>query len=182
MFVSAFLLKLISGTNQVQVHYLEYDIRTMSYSLKTDLVKFPAAGLQRVYHDCCISHATGELIAGTSVGEIMVFNMENLLYRAALPVATNGVLSVCAAGSFIYVGAGDGKVKKLQGNDQYWSVAGETQLHGRITSLCARSDAEELLAGTDTAKLCSLRTEDMAMRVVQVCPQQDTASQKGEPT
>jgi hypothetical protein len=124
-------------TPQVQVHFLEYDIRTMSYAIKSELLKFPAAGLQRTYHDCCLSPAPGELIAGTSVGEIMVFSTDNLLYRAALPIAANGVFSVCVAGNFLYVGAGDGKVKKLQGNDQYWSIVTEVRRPALATSRAA---------------------------------------------
>ena len=115
------------------MHFIEYDIRTMSYALKSELLKFPAAGLQRTYHDCCLSPAPGELVAGTSVGEIMVFSTDNLLYRAALPIAANGVCSVCVAGSFLYVGAGDGKVKKLQGNDQYWSIVTEVRIERGLT-------------------------------------------------
>jgi hypothetical protein len=117
------------------VHYFEYDLRSMHYSLNTQLLKFPSAGLTRTYHDCCLAPTPGELVAGTSVGEMMVFNSDNLVYRAALPISTNGVLSVCTCGPHVYVGSGDGKVKKLQGNDQYWSVVDETQLSGRVTSL-----------------------------------------------
>ena len=43
---------------------------------------------------------------------------EGQIYRAALPVSTNGLLSVCTAGDYVFIGAGDGKIKKLQGNDQ----------------------------------------------------------------
>ena len=52
---------------QVQVHFIEYDIRTMSYALKSEPLKFPAAGLQRTYHDCCLSPAPGELVAHTVI-------------------------------------------------------------------------------------------------------------------
>jgi hypothetical protein len=61
-----------------------------------------------------VSPATGELLAGTSVGELVVFNADNLIYRAALPISSNGILSLCCQGEFVFIGAGDGKVKKLQ--------------------------------------------------------------------
>ena len=139
----------------------------MHYALKTELVKFPAAGLQRTYYDCCLAPTPGELIAGTSVGEIMVFNTDNLLYRASLPMGTNGIVSICTCGNFVYVGSGDGKVKKVQGNDQYWSIVSEAQLSGRVTSLCTRADGEELLAGTDTATMYSVRCDTLAAKLLQ---------------
>ena len=43
----------------------------------------------------------------------------------------------------------------------------QVQLSGRITSLCARADMEELVAGTDTAKLYSVRADSLAQRVLQ---------------
>ena len=152
---------------KVDVHYLEYDIKSMHYQLKTQPVKFPSAGLARTYHACQVSPATGELLAGTSVGELVVFNAENQIYRAALPISTNGILSLCCQNDFVFVGAGDGKVKKLQGNDQYWTIVGEAQLNGRITTLTLRADGEELMVGTDTAKMYSLRCEDLSFRLVQ---------------
>ncbi len=55
----------------------------------------------------------------------------------------------------------------LQGNDQYWTIVGEAQLNGRISSLALRADSEEVMAGTDTAKMYSLRCSDMSFRLVQ---------------
>ena len=52
----------------------------------------------------------------------MVFNADTMIYRATLPVSTNGVHSVCIVDDFVLVGAGDGKIKKLSGSDQFWSV------------------------------------------------------------
>jgi len=154
-------------TVKVHAHYLEYDIRTMHYGLRTELLKFPSAGLARTYHDCSLSPTNGELIAGTSVGELVVFNCESLVYRAALPISTNGVLSLCSCGEYIFVGSGDGKLKKLQGNDQYWSVVGEVQLHGRVTSIVPVESSGELVVGTDTAKMYSIGCDDLSMRVMQ---------------
>jgi len=152
---------------KVDVHFLEYDIKTMHYQLKTQLVRFPSAGLTRTYHDCAMSPATGELLAATSVGELVVFNADNLIYRAALPISSNGILSLCCQGEYVFIGAGDGKVKKLQGNDQYWTIVGEAQLNGRITSLTLRADGEEVMVGTDTAKMYALACNDMSFRLAQ---------------
>jgi hypothetical protein len=55
----------------------------------------------------------------------------------------------------------------LQGNDQYWTIVGEAQLNGRISSLALRADSEEVMVGTDTAKMYALRCSDMSFRLVQ---------------
>ena len=110
---------------------------TAHFSLTTHKFRFPSTGLTRTYYDCCLGPTPGELLAGTSVGELVVFNAEHLLYRAALPIVTGGLLSLACAGSFVFVGAGDGKCKKLQGNDQYWSVVGETQVATPTVSSCS---------------------------------------------
>lgn len=152
---------------KVHVHFLEYDLRTMHYAINTQLVKFPSAGLTRTYHACCLAPTPGELVAGTSVGEMMVFNTDNLIYRATLPISTNGILSMVSCRDSIYVGAGDGKLKKLQGNDQYWTITDETALTGRVTSMAVRADQEELICGTDSAIMYSVRVHDLALRVLQ---------------
>ncbi|KAJ1486976.1 WD40-repeat-containing domain protein [Baffinella frigidus] len=151
----------------VQAHFLEYDIRTMHFGLKTEKFRFPSSGLTRTYHDCCLSPTPGELLAGTSVGELVVFSADHLLYRASLPISTNGLLAIACAGQHVYIGSGDGKFKKMQGNDQYWTVVGEVQLTGRVTSLCTRADSEEIGVGTDAGKLYSVRADDMAVRMLQ---------------
>ena len=49
---------------------------------------------------------------------------------------------------FLYVGSGDGRIKKLEGYDTQWVQLTETQLAGKVTSLSITADQREILAGT----------------------------------
>lgn len=53
------------------------------------------------------------LLAGTSGGEIAVFSVYSSIYRASMPVSSNGILCGRLSGDNLFVGGGDGKVKKL---------------------------------------------------------------------
>lgn len=53
------------------------------------------------------------LLAGTTGGEICVFSIASAIYRASMPLTSNGILSGALDKDFMYVGGGDGKVKKV---------------------------------------------------------------------
>lgn len=53
------------------------------------------------------------LLAGTSGGEICIFSVYSKIYRATMPLSSNGLLAMTLMEGFIFVGGGDGKVKKM---------------------------------------------------------------------
>jgi hypothetical protein len=65
------------------------------------------------------------LFAGTSGGEICVFSVYSKIYRATMPISSNGLLSIALIDDFIFVGGGDGKVKKLNIASGKWSLTHE---------------------------------------------------------
>jgi hypothetical protein len=90
---------------------LEYDIASMQYILKQGLCTLPNTGLTRNY---TFANIEGDLLfLGTTGGEICLFSVSNRVYRATMPISSNGVLCATFLNGFIYVGSGDGKVKKL---------------------------------------------------------------------
>lgn len=42
-----------------------------------------------------------------------MFHIPNKIFKAALPIGLNGVLSLANINDYLYVGSGDGKIKKL---------------------------------------------------------------------
>jgi hypothetical protein len=42
-----------------------------------------------------------------------IFNIPNKIFKAAIPISANGALSFAVFGNNIFVGAGDGKIRKL---------------------------------------------------------------------
>jgi len=65
------------------------------------------------------------LFTGTSGGEICLFSISSQIYRATMPISSNGLLSMVFQGDHIFIGSGDGKLKKLQVADGRWNMTHE---------------------------------------------------------
>jgi hypothetical protein len=65
------------------------------------------------------------LLAGTSGGEVCVFSIYSRIYRATMPISSNGLLSIAIIDEFLFVGGGDGKVKKINIAGGKWSMTHE---------------------------------------------------------
>jgi cilia- and flagella-associated protein 52 len=77
---------IVSNAHNIFVNYLEFDIGSMQYSIKGNPVQLPSTGLVRNY-TCSAIDPNGEFFyAGTTGGEICIFNIANLIFKAALPV------------------------------------------------------------------------------------------------
>jgi WD40 repeat protein len=63
---------------------------------------------------------------------------------------------------YIYVGGGDGKVKKLNIGGGKWVLTHEAQLDTKIVSIAASSDKKELIIGTAGGKLYRMLTTDLS--------------------
>jgi hypothetical protein len=77
-------------------------------------------------------------------------------------VSSNGILAVEEIDGTIFVGSGDGKVKKLMGQDVTWSIVAETHLGGKITSLSRSSDLREVICGTNLGCIYRLLSNDLS--------------------
>lgn len=63
-----------------------------------------------------------------------------MLFKAAIPVSNNGVLSLALCGDVLFVGSGDGKLKRLKGFETKWALEMEVPLNGSITSISSSSN------------------------------------------
>jgi len=145
--------------SQVLVHQLAFDIRSMCYSLSSDVVQFPSSGLQR-------KHISGVvrgdfLLTGTSAGDVCVFSLKHKVFRTALPVCNNGTMGIVATADVVYVAGGDGRVKALRGSDTHWDVLAENVLESGVSALTVSSDGAELVCGTKNGKLFRLLSSDL---------------------
>ncbi len=52
-------------------------------------------------------------MTGTASGEICVFSVYSSIYRASMPISSNGILSATIDSDFLYAGGGDGKIRKI---------------------------------------------------------------------
>lgn len=101
-------------------------------------------------------------ITGTSAGDICIFSLRTMVFRAALPICNNGVMSITQSGDILFVAGGDGRVKAVRGNDTHWDVLAENILETGVTALTPSSDGAELVAGTRNGRLWRLLASDLA--------------------
>ncbi|OWZ15296.1 hypothetical protein PHMEG_00011095, partial [Phytophthora megakarya] len=142
-------------SSQLLCGELAYDITSMQYRLEVSTFAMPNVGIARIYLCAAITQSRTDVLAGTAAGELVVFNTESMVYRNAVPLVRNGVQSVAACGDtgYVYVGAGDGVLKKLIGRDSEWNLVGQVQLVGGITSISISPGGSHLFAGTSAGKM-----------------------------
>lgn len=145
--------------NQVLVHTLAFDIRSMCYALTSDKVEFPASGLQRKHISGIVINEF--LLTGTAAGDICVFSIKHKVFRTALPCCNNGITGLASNGDILYVAGGDGRVKALRGHDLHWDVLAENVLEAGAMALTISSDGAELVCGTKNGKLWRLLCSDL---------------------
>ena len=149
-----------ANQTNVFMNKLEFEISSMQYILKQGLCQLPNTGLIRNYTFASIQ---GDMLfTGTTGGEVCLFSVGSQIYRATMPISSNGLLSMAILGDFIYVGSGDGKLKKLSIADGRWNMTHEAQLDSKIMSLSHSIDGKELMAGTIGGKLYRVLTEDLS--------------------
>jgi len=107
----------------VHINHLEFDIGSMQYYLKQGFCQLPNTGLVRQY---TLSSVNGDsLLLGTQGGEICIFSVYQRIYRATMPIASNGVVCLALMDDFVFVGGGDGKVRKLNIAAGKWALTHE---------------------------------------------------------
>ena len=120
------------------INSLEFDIGSMQYFLKQGAVQLPNTGLIRNY---TFSSINGDsLLLGTAGGEICVFSVNSRIYRNTMPISSNGLMAICQVEQDIFVGGGDGKVKKLNIASGRWTLTHEAQLDSKIMSISISAD------------------------------------------
>lgn len=102
----------------------------VQWQLKLTPYQMPSSGgIIRTFQEIALTNDKRYIYVGTYQGEMMVFMRGSYVFRALIPVCTNGLtgLAVLSDGDVICTG-GDGVLKRLHGNDMDWQCA----LEGRI--------------------------------------------------
>ena len=152
-----------SNGREVFINTFEFDIGSMQYFLRQGKCQLPSTGLLREYNCALIFNDT--LYAGTKGGEICIFNIFSRIYKGCVPVSAHGIWSLLMVEDCLYVGGGDGKVKKITTAEGGWSVLSEVQLDGKIMALSPAIDNKEILCGTSNGTLFRLLTADLSYMV-----------------
>lgn len=147
----------------MNINTLEYDIASMQYFLSESSCRLPSTGLVRNF---TTSKINGDmLMAGTTAGEICLFSVYSQTYRATMPLSSSSVLSIALVGDSIFIGGGDGKVKKISTAGGRWNLTHEAQLDGKVTALSLGLDGKELIAGTSNGKIYRMLTGDLSFMI-----------------
>ncbi|KAF0689113.1 Aste57867_19385 [Aphanomyces stellatus] len=156
----------LACSSQLVVNDLAYDIASMQYKLESFPCAMPSTGLVRDYLSATMTQAKDMLLAGTVAGELVVFHADARVFKCTIPISTHGVQSVVcdAASGFVYVGAGDGVLKKLVGATVEWNLVGHVQLLGAIVGLAVTCDGASLVAGTSAGKLYHIDATHLDVR------------------
>jgi len=160
----------IGSSNNVALDKLYFDPARQQWILDGTSMAMPTAGMTRDYL-CSSRSADGdELLAGTSVGDLLVFKLTSHVYRASVPVCSGGLraIVVCPTTFVIYCGGGDGTVRKLRGDDMRWTLEGEAALDGAVTSMSMVSNGTELLVGTESGRMYRMLVDDLSSQLVSV--------------
>lgn len=152
-----------ASSSSVNINTLEYDIASMQYYLNEGSCQLPNTGLTRQYTFSVVNG--GMLLAGTSGGEICLFSIYDQIYKATMPLSSNGLLSICLMDDKIFIGGGDGKVKKISTEGGRWNLSHEAQIDGKVTSISLSTDKKELIVGTSKSKIYRMLTSDLSFMI-----------------
>lgn len=151
---------ILAHQTQVYINKMEYDIASMQYHIKQGVCQLPNTGLNRSYS---FSRCRGDmLLTGTSSGEVCVFSVYSNIYRAAMPISSNGILCAAFDQDFLYVGGGDGKLRKVNLAKGQWTLSHEAQLDSKVMSVNLSNDGKELIVGTISGKMFRVLTNDLS--------------------
>ena len=96
--------------SQVVLCELSFDATRQQWSMNIAPFVMPTSGMARDYH-CSGKMPGGDyIVAGTSVGDMLVYKQSAQVYRASIPVCSNGLLSMVVVQETgqVFCGGGDG--------------------------------------------------------------------------
>jgi len=83
----------------------------------------PGGGIVRYFNCMDISYDKIFVFVGTTGGDVLIFRRDSCVFRACIPICTNGVKGVVALPyDQMLCAGGDGLLKKLTGTDMAWSL------------------------------------------------------------
>ncbi|CAK9040182.1 Cilia- and flagella-associated protein 52 [Durusdinium trenchii] len=150
--------------HQVMSFRLRYSVASMQYQVQEEPFRLPA-GLVREYMDCTLSPCGEMLMLCTSVGDVNVYQISSQVYRASFPLCSGGAQTIHSEGPFVFVGGGDGTIKRLVGQGADWRLDNEISVQGSVSSLTSSRDEHSitLVAGTTSGNVYTIDANTMAV-------------------
>lgn len=164
----------IGYSNTVFRGDFQYDLGRVQWSLKLVPYAMPPGGsIIRVFTDVGVAADMSSVYVGTTGGEVMVFRRGATVFRACIPVCTQGVSSllVFSSGNMV-VGGGDGTINVLEGGDMGWAMKTKSRIEGGVRAMSLRSPqsgGDQFLLGTaaGTVQCGRVAGRDISCEVIQ---------------
>mmetsp|Transcript_44839 Transcript_44839/g.80343 ORF Transcript_44839/g.80343 Transcript_44839/m.80343 type:complete len:658 (-) Transcript_44839:933-2906(-) len=140
----------------------EFNIKSMIFMISQTPCQVPGSGggLSRYYNCGCISSDGLYCLAGTTSGDLVIYNVKNAVFRNTLPMGANVLSCMFVDATTCMVGTGDGTLKVVVGQDREWKVVRELKLLGGITNITLSGDKQEVVVGTNVGVMYRVLTSD----------------------
>lgn len=129
---------------------LIYDLGRVQWSLNLVPYAMPPGGsIIRCFTDVIASPDLTSIYVGTTGGEVMIYRRGATVFRACIPVCTQGVSCLMAdptTGNII-CGGGDGTIHVLEGADMGWRVKSKTIVSATVRAMSLLQRPEGIRAG-----------------------------------
>jgi WD40 repeat protein len=163
---------IVFGMNSTLVQgYFTYDNFRMQWSLPTKTFATPPGRtLVRQFHSIDLSRDGQFVFVGTSSGEMMVFRRDSVVFRACIPVCTNGLQElVTLPDDTVVCGGGDGTFTKLYGRDLTWQKVQDQRLdHSMVKSMSLIGDGRNILVSCASGAVYRCATDNLQPSLLNV--------------
>lgn len=153
----------------VAAAFLTFDPSRVQWNLKfVNYAVSSGGGLVREYRAVDTSADSRSVYAATTAGEMMVYNREAGVFRAAIPVCTAGMNALCVLkDGRVVCGGGDCSLKVLVGDgDLSWELQNETKFEGPIRGLSTLANGVEVIVTLATGSVYRCNVTDMRCTIV----------------
>lgn len=100
-----------------------FDQGRVQWTLSLKPYSLPSGGLVRQFASVTASNDFQYLYVGSTGSDLIVYRHDIAVYRALIPVCSNGVRSIAKlSNGDLLCGGGDGTLTKIRGNDLMWEV------------------------------------------------------------
>lgn len=100
-----------------------FDQGRVQWTLSLKPYSLPSGGLVRQFASVMASDDCQYLFVGSTGSDLIVYRHDIAVYRALIPVCSNGVRSLAKlSNGDVLCGGGDGTITKIRGNDLMWEV------------------------------------------------------------
>ena len=142
---------------------VQWDLKMYNYAMPT------GGGLIRTFTCIDLSNDKVSVYAGTTGGEMMVFRRDTRVFRACIPICTNGVQAIATLPTDdVICGGGDGTLTILSGQDMVWNLSIKKNVDSGVRSIAVSANMSELIVGCSSGSVYRCLIEDLTASLIGV--------------